>query len=213
MNIRSIVAGGPWFRRLFRLSFAIAGLVLLISSAARAEQAAVDVVRQYQAALLGAMKLGNAGYDARYKALLQPVSKAFDLGFLAQRAAGPAWSGFTADQRKRYVAAFTRYSVAQHASRFKSFGGERFESLGSDDVGRGYVRVRTVLVTGDGERIALDYLMGQRGGAWRIVDVFAKGTISEVATKRSEFAPVLRDSGVEGLIRALDAKTAEAGRP
>lgn len=211
MNIQSVESGGRWLRRLSRLTLALAGLMLLITSPARAEQAAVDVVRQYQAALLAAMKLGAAaGYEARAKALSAPVAKAFDLGFIAQRAAGPAWSGFTADQRKRYAAAFSRYSVAQHASRFKSFDGERFEMGGADDVGRGYVRVRTHLVTGSGERIALDYLMGQRGGAWRIVDVFFKGTISEVATRRADFAPVLRGDGVEGLIRQLDAKAAAA---
>ncbi|MGH7004287.1 MAG: ABC transporter substrate-binding protein, partial [Alphaproteobacteria bacterium] len=196
--------------RFLALSLA-AALALLISPTARAEQAAVEVVRQYQAALLGAMKQGPAlGYDGRFKALQQPVATAFDLGFIAQRAAGSAWANFTEPQRKRYVDVFARYSVAQHASRFKSFGGEKFEVLGTDDVGRGYVRVRTQLVTGSGERIALDYLLDKRGGKWRIVDVFAKGTISEVATRRADFAPVIQSQGAEGLIRELEAKVAQA---
>lgn len=209
MNIGNFRIDGHAARRLLRLPLVVAGLALLISSAARAEQAAVEVVRQYQAALLTAMKQGG-GYDGRYKSLQQPVAKAFDLGFIAQRAAGPAWGSFTEPQRKRYVEAFTRYSVAQHASRFKKFGGERFEVLGSDDVGRGYVRVRTNLVTGSGERVSLDYLLGPRGGGWRIVDVFAKGTISEVATRRADFAPVIRDQGAEGLIRELESKVAQS---
>lgn len=209
MNIRSIVAGGPWFRRLSRLSVAVAGLVLLISSAARAEQAAVAVVRQYQAALLTAMQQVGA-YEARYKTLQGPVTKAFDLGFIAQRAAGPAWTNFSEPQKKKYVDVFTRYSVAQHARRFKKFGGERFEVTGTDDVSRGYVRVRTQIVTGSGERVQLDYLMSQRAGGWRIVDVFAKGAISEVATRRADFAPVIQSQGADGLIRELEAKVAQA---
>jgi phospholipid transport system substrate-binding protein len=138
-----------------------------------------------------------------------PVVQAFDLGFIAQRAAGPAWTSFTDPQKKRYVEVFTRYSVAQHASRFKKFGGERFEVVGSDDVGRGYVRVRTQLVSSS-ERVQLDYLLSPRAGGWRIVDVFAKGTISEVATRRADFAPVIQSQGAEGLIRALESKTAQA---
>lgn len=198
-------------RRIIALPFALAGLALLISSAAHAEQAAVAVVRQYQADLLATMKQGPAlGYDGRVRALQGPVVRAFDLASIAQRAAGASWAGFTDQQKKRYLEAFTRYSVAQHASRFKSFGNERFEILGSDDVGRGYVRVRTQIVTGSGEKVSLDYLMSPRAGGWKIVDVFSKGTISEVATRRADFAPVLRSQGPDGLIREIENKTAAA---
>jgi phospholipid transport system substrate-binding protein len=186
----------------------IGAALALISSAAQAEQAAVAVVRQYQAALLAAMQQGGA-YEARYKSLQAPIAKALDLGFIAQRAAGPAWANFTEPQKKKYVDVFSRYSIAQHASRFKKFGGERFEVVGTDDVGRGYIRVRTQLVTSS-ERIQLDYLMSQRAGGWRIVDVFAKGTISEVATRRADFAPVISAQGADGLIRQLEAKVAQA---
>ena len=208
MNIGAFRNGGLLARALPRLLLAAAA-VALISPAARAEQAAVEVVRQYQAALLSTMQLGGA-YEARYKTLQAPVAKAFDLGFIAQRAAGPAWANFTEAQRKKYADVFARYSVAQHATRFKKFGGERFELLGTDDVGRGYVRVRTQIVTGNGERVQLDYLMSPRAGGWRIVDVFAKGAISEVATRRADFAPVIQSQGADGLIRALELKVAQA---
>jgi len=209
MNIHRFRIRGDFARRLLRLPLAVAAMALLISSAARAEQAAVEVVRQYQSALIATMQQGG-GYEGRYRSLQAPVVKAFDLGFIAQRAAGPSWATFTEPQKKRYVEAFTRYSVSQHASRFKKFAGERFEMLGSDDVGRGYVRVRTQIVTGGGEKIALDYLLSPRAGGWRIVDVFAKGTISEVAMRRADFAQVLKNQGADGLIRELDAKVAQA---
>lgn len=211
MNIRTFRLERDFLRRFLRLPLAAAGLALFISPAAQAEQAAAEVVRQYQAELLATMKQGaTLGYDGRFKSLQAPVGRAFDLGFIAQRAAGPAWTSFTDAQKKRYVEAFARFSVSQHALRFKSFGNERFEMLGSDDVGRGYVRVRTQIVTGGGERISLDYLLSPRAGGWKIVDVFAKGTISEVATRRADFGPVIKELGAEGLIRELEAKVAAA---
>jgi phospholipid transport system substrate-binding protein len=211
MNIPTFRLQRGFVGRILALPLALAGFALLISPAARAEQAAVDVVRQYQADLLATMKQGpSLGYDGRFKALQGPVVRAFDLGFIAQRAAGASWASFTDQQKKRYLEAFTRYSVAQHASRFKSFGNERFEMVGTDDVGRGYVRVRTQIVTGGAERVSLDYLMSPRAGGWKIVDVFAKGTISEVATRRADFAPVLKSQGPDGLIRELEAKAAAA---
>jgi phospholipid transport system substrate-binding protein len=186
------------------------GVALLISPAARAEQAAVDVVRTYQAGLLDVMRRGQQlGFDGRYRALEPVVTRAYDLGYIAQRAAGAAWNNAAEPLRQRYVQAFSRFSVAQHASRFKNFSGERFEILGSEDVGRGFRRVRTQLVTGT-QPVALDYLLGQRGGGWRIVDVFLRGTISEVSTRRADFAATARDRGLEGLIQELEQKTASA---
>ncbi len=205
MNNRSFVA------RLSRGAVALAFLavVALPPASARANPAAVEVVRVYQAALLETMKKGpQLGFDGRYRALEPVVTKSFDLPFLAQRAIGATWNSTAEPVRQRYVAAFSKYSVAQHAARFKSHGGERFEQTGAEDVGRGYLRVRTTLVTGSGERIPLDYLLGERGGGWRIVDVFFKGTISEVSTRRSDFAATLRDRGVEGLIKEIELKAA-----
>jgi phospholipid transport system substrate-binding protein len=186
------------------------GLMLLITPAARAQQAAIDVVRTYQAGLLDAMRRGQQlGFDGRFRVLEPVVTRAYDLPYIAQRAAGAAWNTAAEAARQRYIQSFTRFSVAQHASRFKNFSGERFEVLGSDDVGRGFTRVRTQLVT-PSQTVSLDYLLGQRGGGWRIVDVFLRGTISEVATRRADFASTARDRGLEGLAQELEQKVAAA---
>jgi phospholipid transport system substrate-binding protein len=39
------------------------------------------------------------------------------------------------------------------------------------------------------------------------VDVYLDGTISELATRRSEFSSILRDRGIDGLITVLNRKT------
>ena len=43
--------------------------------------------------------------------------------------------------------------------------------------------------------------LGQRG---RFSDIYLDGAISEVATRRSEFAAILRTEGIDGLISALN---------
>jgi phospholipid transport system substrate-binding protein len=48
--------------------------------------------------------------------------------------------------------------------------------------------------------------MRQNGGVWRIADVYLDGTISELATRRSEFAAILRSRGIDGLIEKLNTK-------
>jgi ABC-type transporter MlaC component len=48
--------------------------------------------------------------------------------------------------------------------------------------------------------------MRRNGAGWLISDIYLDSAISEVATRRSEFAAILKNSGIDGLIMALDRK-------
>ena len=48
--------------------------------------------------------------------------------------------------------------------------------------------------------------MRRNGDSWLISDIYLDGAISEVATRRSEFAAILRTDGIDGLIAALNRK-------
>ena len=48
--------------------------------------------------------------------------------------------------------------------------------------------------------------MRRNGDGWLIADIYLDGAISEVATRRSEFAAILKADGVDGLIAALNRK-------
>jgi phospholipid transport system substrate-binding protein len=41
-----------------------------------------------------------------------------------------------------------------------------------------------------------------------VIDVYLSGTISELASRRSEFAAVLQRDGAEGLVRLLEQRAA-----
>ena len=49
-------------------------------------------------------------------------------------------------------------------------------------------------------------MMRRSGDSWLNSDVDLDGTISEVATRRSEFTAIVKKQGVSGLIDALDRK-------
>jgi ABC-type transporter MlaC component len=44
------------------------------------------------------------------------------------------------------------------------------------------------------------------GQSWLISDIYLDGAVSEVATRRSEFAAILKTEGIDGLIAALNRK-------
>ena len=50
----------------------------------------------------------------------------------------------------------------------------------------------------------VDYVM--HGEIWLISDIYLDSAISEIATRRSEFAAILRKDGIDGLIAALNRK-------
>ena len=52
----------------------------------------------------------------------------------------------------------------------------------------------------------MNYLMRQDQGAWRVGDIYLSGTISQLATLRSQFASVLERDGADGLIASLNRK-------
>jgi len=54
--------------------------------------------------------------------------------------------------------------------------------------------------------VNVDYMMRRNGNTWLISDIYVDGAISEVATRRSEFAAILKNAGIDGLIAALNRK-------
>jgi phospholipid transport system substrate-binding protein len=66
--------------------------------------------------------------------------------------------------------------------------------------------VHSQIVKANGEPVNVDYMMRRNGNAWLISDIYLDGAISEVATRRSEFAAILKNEGIDGLIAALNRK-------
>ena len=68
--------------------------------------------------------------------------------------------------------------------------------------------IKTELIKTDGTAIRLNYLLRKNSKGWQIIDIFLKGSISELATKRSEYTATIKKDGLEGLVRRITEKTA-----
>ena len=100
---------------------------------------------------------------------------------------------------------FPRYTIAIYANRFDSYNGQKLEVTGEQPAPSG-VMVRSQIIKASGEPVKVDYIMRRNGDGWLISDIYLDGAISEVATRRSEFAAILRTDGIDGLIAALNRK-------
>jgi phospholipid transport system substrate-binding protein len=169
----------------------------------------VEVVEQFHAALLAVMRdAGRLGVRGRFARLRPAMEAAFDLPAMARIAVGPPWTHMTPEEQGRIVDAFAEWSIATYANRFDGYSGERFVTDGETALQRGDRLVRTTLHRPRGEPAQLNYLMRQsEPGRWRIVDVYLTGTISELASRRSEFTALLREGGAERLVAELRRRT------
>ena len=94
---------------------------------------------------------------------------------------------------------------AIYADRFDSYGGQKLEVTGEQPASSGVI-VKSQIIKANGEPVKVDYMMRLSGDNWLISDIYLDGAISEVATRRSEFAAILKTEGIDGLISALNRK-------
>jgi phospholipid transport system substrate-binding protein len=182
------------------------GLAVLSPPATAMGTGGTDTVRSLYDTLLATMRNGAAlGPRGRYAQLEPVVRRVFDIPFMTRLAVGPQWEGVTEAQRQEVSQAFQRYVAAIYAERFDSYAGERLQVTGEQPSSGGTV-ITSQIVKSNGEPVNINYLMRDNGGVWKIADVYLDGTISEMATRRSEFAAILRAQGITGLIQTLNAK-------
>jgi phospholipid transport system substrate-binding protein len=193
-------------------SLTLAGIALCLVVAALAPRAVAmptggtDAVRSLYDTLLQTMRNGpTLGPRGRYAQIAPVVRQVFDIPFMTRLAVGPAWAGLDETHRQQVAQAFERYIAAIYAERFDSYSGERLQVTGEQPSAGGTL-ITSQIVKSDGQPVHINYLMRDNGGVWRIADVYLDGTISELATRRSEFAAILRAQGITGLIETLNTK-------
>ena len=156
--------------------------------------------------LLSTMKNGRTlGQSGRFIQLAPVIRSTFDIATMARLSVGSSWAGLTEAQRQHVTESFGRYMSAIYADRFDSYDGQKLEVTGEEPAAAG-VMVRSRIIKANGEPVQVDYLMHRTGETWLISDIYLDSAISEVATRRSEFAAILKKDGIDGLIAALNRK-------
>jgi phospholipid transport system substrate-binding protein len=182
------------------------GLGMLCNPTHAAPAGGGNTVQGLYDALLGTMKNGRIlGQGGRFSQLEPVILRSFDIASMARLSVGPSWASLSEAQRQQMTKSFGRYISAIYADRFDSYDGQKLQVTGEQLAPFG-VMVKSQIIKANGEPVEVDYMMRGSGGRWLIADIYLDGSISEVATRRSEFAAILRKDGIDGLIAALDRK-------
>jgi phospholipid transport system substrate-binding protein len=197
-----------------RASFIVAALLSAAVGAAGAAEVeiATDTPRAtvetlHRGLVAAARDAGKAPVAERFHLLEPVVAATHDLPYIAEFALRRQWPSLSASERERFVEAFERLSVTTYASRFRGITADTFTLTGEKEAAGGRVQVDAAIVRPDADAVPLEYLLEQRDGAWRIINIVADG-VSDLALKRAEYQRLLADGTVEDLIDDLEAQAA-----
>jgi phospholipid transport system substrate-binding protein len=184
----------------------VIGLICLSARGAEGASRPSEIVRHFYDELLNTMKNAAAlGVKGRYQKLEPVVLATFDAPFMARLSIGPLWANLSPEQKQDASKAYARYITATYATQFDEFSGEQFQILGEQQITDATI-VKTQLVKSNGEKVTINYALHDNDTSSQIRDVYLAGTISELATRRSDFIATLRSGGIEALISRLNKK-------
>ena len=196
-------------------------LILLVSIATRAQaqepeapDALVKRVAEDTLSAIRADKELQAGNPAKVKQLIESkLVPHFDTTRMTALAMGRNWRSATPEQQKQLTEQFQSLLIRTYSNALTNYRDNKMNykplrmNPGDTDV-----VVRTEVTQPGQAPVQIDYSMEKTPGGWKAYDVVVAG-VSLVTNYRDEFNDMVKNSGIDGLIKALaDKNKASAGK-
>jgi phospholipid transport system substrate-binding protein len=147
--------------------------------------------------------VGPAQRVARFRELFR---NDFDVPGIGQFVLGRYWRIATPQEQQEFLGLFQEYIVRAYSARLGEYGGEPFRVTGARPNADETV-VTSQIIRQNGAPIQVDWYLINRGGQFKITDVYVGG-VSMKVTQRDEFGSVIQRNGgrVDALIAQLRQK-------
>ncbi len=174
------------------------------------EQSPEAMVKQITDDVLDAIKKDKdlqAGNKQKALALAEEkVLPHLDFQEMTRLAAGRIWNTASVEQREKLVKAFRAMLVRTYANSLDVYRGQTMTVIGAKvPPGATDATVRNSYASPGQRATPVDYLMKKSADGWKVYDIVIDG-ISLLLTYRSQFDGAVRSSGIDGLIKQLEAK-------
>ncbi|MBE1237286.1 ABC transporter substrate-binding protein [Phaeovibrio sulfidiphilus] len=190
----------------------ITAAVLPMSGARAGEtDPAAAVVEHFHTVLINTMKAKGKNALERRQILAPVIEKTFDFPRMTRIVTGAsAWGEADEAQRQRLVKAFSDLNVSIYAAQFHDWSGQRFETVGVEPGPRQARLVHTRLVLPKDPAVDLTYVMTPAGkDGWQASDILINGSISQLATRRADYARTLGAGGLDALSALLEKQATD----
>ena len=199
-----------------KILIAIFACLMALALPARAQQdlGPEELVRKVTQDVLDAIRsdkqLAAGDKQKALKLAEEKVLPHIDFEEAARLAVGRAWAQATPEQRKKLVEEFRKMLVRTYSNAISAYEGQTMKVLPVRmKPGDTEVTVHNRYIRAGGQPLPVDYQMHKTDQGWKIYDITVEG-VSLVLTYRSEFDAVVKQSGIDGLIKRLEEKNTPA---
>jgi len=198
-----------------QLRFLTLFLLTLFSGGALAQETTPDqLVQKVTDEVLNAIKsdkqLAAGDRQKALKLAEEKVLPHIDFEEATRLAVGRAWREAKPEQRKQLVDEFRRMLVRTYSNAIEGYQGQTMKILpargkqGADDA-----TVRAQFIRAGGKPLPIEFQTRKTPQGWKIYDITVEG-VSLVLTYRSEFDAVVKQQGIDGLLKRLAEKNTPA---
>ncbi len=149
----------------------------------------------------------KAGNRAKLIELIEAkVLPHFNFTSMSALAMGQNWNKANPEQKKRLTEEFRTLLVRTYASALAAYSEQKFDfrPLRAKPTDTD-VTVQVRVLQPGAQPVPIDYSMEKTAAGWKVYDVMVGG-VSLVANYRTEFGNIVRESGIDGLIKNLGTK-------
>ena len=155
---------------------------------------------------IGLKKISKKGSESPND-LINLVKNTYNTEKMIAKIIGDTWKKANKKDQEEIVIIFQEYIAKNYFNRFNKINNPTFNFKESKKIGEKLMLVKTGLVVNK-EEVSINYLLLFDKNQWRIFDVLLAGSISEIATKKSEFSGFISEGRIAPLIDALKKKNA-----
>ena len=134
---------------------------------------------------------------------LKIVESSYNVEKMISAIIGGRWKNISDQNKDRLQKSFRKYIAKNYISQFRKIKNPEFRNIEEKKIGGKYWLINSKLILTN-EEIKIDYLLTFENDQWKIFDILLAGSISEIATKKSEFQKHLADGNYEVLIKKLE---------
>ena len=149
----------------------------------------------------------QAGNQAKVKQLIETkLAPHFDFARMTALAVGRNWRNANPEQQQQLTDQFRTLLVRTYSGALTGYRDNTMDYKPLRmNAGDSEVIVRTEVRRPGQAPVQIDYNMTKTPEGWKAYDVVVAG-VSLVTNYRDEFSDIVRTSGIDGLVKALDAK-------
>lgn len=190
----------------------LSSLMVVAPTAWAADEAPNAMIERLSNEVITTIRNDQAVKGGDFNAVMQAVDRLImpNINFrrMVASAVGPSWRKASAAQQQQLQDSFKSLIVSTYSGALSKVNDQKVSVLPMRGEPGKEALVRTRIHTGGGEPVQVDYRLEQtpgQGFGWKVYDLNVAG-IWMVENYRTQFAQVVSQQGVDGLIRTLNEK-------